>query len=222
MENRQGNIIAALIVDAILLGALICGADYFILSPPLKLQEAQLTAMQAELGKIDALRAQLTEIQGAVRDNATGLAEFKTALRENGNALAEVQAAMRETGAELAAVKAEMDKIEAVTMGRSREMRGEWTSSEAAAADSVEGQLKAQGKHWVKTTGEFAVGSYVQDILEGRTNQPRGRGAIGKVLSLGPNDSGDPCAQVDFGRGCVKGIMLRELSLIRFVPDAAQ
>jgi hypothetical protein len=51
-----------------------------------------------------------------------------------------------------------------------------WSSSEVAAADSVEGQLRAQGKRWVQTTGEITERACVQDILEGRLGQPEGRG----------------------------------------------
>ena len=94
-----------------------------------------------------------------------------------------------------------------------------WTSSEVAAPDSVEGQLRSQGKHWVKATGEITAGVYVQDILEGRLDQPKGRGAIGKVVSVGAGDNGGQVAVVDFGRGCSVGISLSELSLVNVVPN---
>jgi hypothetical protein len=94
-----------------------------------------------------------------------------------------------------------------------------WTSSEVAAADSVEGQLRSQGKHWVQTTGEITVGAYVQDILEGRLDQPKGRGAIGKVVSISTGNNDVPGAVVDFGRGYSVGINLSELSLVSVVPD---
>ena len=89
-----------------------------------------------------------------------------------------------------------------------------WTSSQAAAADSVEGQLRAHGEHWVKTTGEITTGAYVQDILEGRLNQPEGRGAIGKVVSVSTGDNGQRVAKVDSGRSYSVGISLSELSLV--------
>ena len=94
-----------------------------------------------------------------------------------------------------------------------------WTSSEVAAADSVEGQLRSQGKHWVRTPGEITVGAYVQDILEGRLDQPKGRGAIGRVTSVSTGDHGAPLAIVDFGRGYSPGINLSELSLVNFVAE---
>ena len=57
-----------------------------------------------------------------------------------------------------------------------RVIRDGWSSSQAAAADSVEGQLRSQGKHWTKTSGEIKVGAYVQDILEGRLGPARRAG----------------------------------------------
>jgi hypothetical protein len=94
-----------------------------------------------------------------------------------------------------------------------------WKSTEVAAANSVEGKLRTEGKHWTRTTGGFAVGAYVEDIYEGRMNQPHGRGAIGKILSLGSDpNNGNPGATVDFGRGFVVGINLSELSLVQVNP----
>jgi hypothetical protein len=219
MEKREFNIIAALaVVIVILLGVLVCGAGYFALYQPLKDQQAQLTAIQARLGEIETVHAQLTEIQAALRENGAGLAEIKTALRESGTELIALKTALRENGTELTEIKAELGRMGAVAGFRPGAMRGRWTSGEVAAADSVEGQLRSQGKHWVRTTGEITVGAYVQDILEGRTGQPQGRGAIGKVVSIAPGEGNATAAQVDFGRGYVVGINLPELSLIQFVP----
>ncbi len=94
-----------------------------------------------------------------------------------------------------------------------------WTLSEVVAADSVEGQLRSQGKRWVQTPGEITVGAYVQDILEGRLGQPKGRGAIGKVISISTGNNDVQAAVVDFGRGYSPGINLSELTLVRVVPE---
>ena len=94
-----------------------------------------------------------------------------------------------------------------------------WTPSEVAAANSVEGQLRSQGKRWVQTTGEITVGAYVQDTLEGRLGQPKGRGAIGKVVSISTGNNGIEAAVVDFGRGYSVGINLSELTLVSVVPE---
>jgi hypothetical protein len=90
----------------------------------------------------------------------------------------------------------------------------------SVAPDSVEGQLRAKGKHWTRSGGELNPGDYVEDILVGRLNQPAGRGDIAKVLSVsrGKGSGGErPAAFVDFGRGHSVGIFTTELSRIRFV-----
>ena len=94
---------------------------------------------------------------------------------------------------------------------------GMWTSLEPAAPDSVEGQLRAGGKQWEKAPGNIVKGAYVQDIFEGRLHQPKGRGAIGKVVSVETPEDGTPCAVVDFGRGYSVPIKLSELALLRVV-----
>jgi hypothetical protein len=94
-----------------------------------------------------------------------------------------------------------------------------WTSSEVAAPDSIEGRLRSQGKRWVQTTGEITVGAYVQDTLEGRLDQPKGRGAMGKVVSISTGNNDVPGAVVDFGRGYSVGINLSELALVSVVPE---
>jgi hypothetical protein len=57
-----------------------------------------------------------------------------------------------------------------------------------------------------------------QDLLEGRLGQPKGRGAIGRIISLGANASGTPGAVVDFGRGYAPDINLTELSPVSILP----
>ena len=94
-----------------------------------------------------------------------------------------------------------------------------WTSDQVAAPVSVQGKLQSHGKHWVRTTGKITRGAYVQDILEGRLNQPVGRGAVGKVVSVSAEDDSVPAATVDFGRGYLTGINLSELSLVRIVRE---
>ena len=94
-----------------------------------------------------------------------------------------------------------------------------WTSSQAAAADSIEGQLRAQGKRWEKTTGDIKAGVYVLDTLEGRLNQPEGRGAIGKVVSVSTDNNGQQVATVDFGRKYSVPISFSELSLVNIVSN---
>lgn len=88
-----------------------------------------------------------------------------------------------------------------------------------AAPDSVEGRLRSEGESWQRTPGPVKAGTYVQDILQGRLDQPDGRGAIGKVVSV-DEFIGMEHAWVDFGRGCVEHIRTSELSPVRIVEPA--
>jgi hypothetical protein len=90
--------------------------------------------------------------------------------------------------------------------------------SDVVAADSAEGSLWAQGNQWVPATGEIGVGAWVEDRLDGRHDQPEGRGAIGKVISISPGDNQRPVAVVDFGRGHTVGINVSEISPVSVVP----
>ncbi len=121
---------------------------------------------------------------------------------------------VRKVNAQLAAKQAALHHTGIGTMAYPAQASPAWSSSDPAAPDSVEGQLHAKGKQWVKTSGDITVGSYVQDILEGRMNQPERRGAIGKVTAVSTGDNGIAAATVDFGRGYVTGINLSELSLV--------
>jgi hypothetical protein len=95
---------------------------------------------------------------------------------------------------------------------------GGWTSAEVAAPDSIEGQLRSEGTCWIWSRGEICVGGYVQDILEGRLDQPVGRGAIGHVISTSTAEDGEPLAMVDFGRGYSVGIYFSELCPVIIAP----
>ncbi|HTA29037.1 MAG TPA: hypothetical protein VK731_01055, partial [Candidatus Cybelea sp.] len=63
-------------------------------------------------------------------------------------------------------------------------------------------------------------GGYVLDVLNGRADQPKGRGRVGVVLSMVANANGGSCALVDFGHGYIVGISTGELAPVRLVgPD---
>lgn len=93
-----------------------------------------------------------------------------------------------------------------------------WTSAEVAAPDSIEGQLRSQGKRWDLSACPIDVGTYVLDTLEGRLNQPVGRGAIGKVLSISIVCE-KRVATVDFGRGYCADIYFSELCSVGIIPE---
>jgi hypothetical protein len=89
-----------------------------------------------------------------------------------------------------------------------------------AAFDSIEWQLNSEGKKWENATGPVRVGNYVQDKVSNRTNQPAGRGTIGKVISL-DEFNGAEHAWVDFGRGWTTHIPTAELMPLRIIPGVA-
>ncbi|MGA2501799.1 MAG: hypothetical protein ABSH20_29000 [Tepidisphaeraceae bacterium] len=92
-------------------------------------------------------------------------------------------------------------------------------SSQVAAPDSGEGFLRSLGVRWVRVPGEITMGAFVEDILEGRLNQPQGRGVIGRVVFIHKEQR---VAVVDFGRNYVVGIQLSELSLLKLDKGEAK
>ena len=92
-----------------------------------------------------------------------------------------------------------------------------WYSSQIAGKGTLEAKLLQRNWSWIKTSAAIEIDSFVQDILEGRLGQPEGRGAIGKVESLGVGENGRRYAIVDFGRGYIVGIFLAELSVVEII-----
>jgi RNA polymerase sigma factor (sigma-70 family) len=90
--------------------------------------------------------------------------------------------------------------------------------SDAAAPDSIEGLLRAQGQQWAPAPGTINAGDWVEDILDGRHNQPESRGAIGRVIFVSADETNPPAAMVDFGRGYTVGLALTELSRVSLAP----
>jgi hypothetical protein len=88
-----------------------------------------------------------------------------------------------------------------------------------AAPDSVEGRLHSEGQKWELAPGQVKAGGYVKDILQGRLDQPEGRGTIGKVTSVDSFIDLEH-AWVDFGRGCVEHIRTSELCPVRIIEPA--
>jgi hypothetical protein len=86
---------------------------------------------------------------------------------------------------------------------------------DVASGESVEERIRREGNIWTESDGPITTGSYVEDTVEGRRNQPEGRGRIGKVLSI---DRRSHRAMVDFGRDYVVGIRLDDLTPISLRP----
>jgi hypothetical protein len=85
---------------------------------------------------------------------------------------------------------------------------------------SIEYSVLSNHQTWIETSDPITTGSYVEDLLTGRVNQPVGRGSIGIVTdtSFDP-DYGEMAAMVDFGRDYSVGIVFSELSTIQIVPE---
>ena len=90
---------------------------------------------------------------------------------------------------------------------------------EPALPGSVEYWLTSNNYSWVRTSDAITVGSYVEDLLSGRWDQPVGRGEIGIVTAVGWDaDYNTMAAMVDFWRGYSVGIVFPELSAVEIVP----
>jgi hypothetical protein len=85
---------------------------------------------------------------------------------------------------------------------------------------SIEYTVLSNNQTWIQTTDPITVGTYVEDLLAGRLNQPDGRGSIGIVTGTGfDQDYNEMAAMVDFGRSYSVGIVFSELSPIQIVPE---
>src|SRR3954454_13606852 len=56
---------------------------------------------------------------------------------------------------------------------------------EPALPGSIEYSVLNNNQTWIQTTDPITVGTYVQDLLTDRNNQPVGRGSIGIVTDTG-------------------------------------
>ena len=89
-----------------------------------------------------------------------------------------------------------------------------------ALPGSVEYSLLSNNQSWIQTSDPITTGSYVEDLLTGRWDQPAGRGLIGIVQYTAFNpDYGVMAAMVDFGRDYSVGIVFPELTAVQVVPE---
>jgi hypothetical protein len=89
-----------------------------------------------------------------------------------------------------------------------------------ALPGSIEYSLTSSNQWWIQTSDPITIGSYVEDLLTERWNQPVGRGLIGIVTSTGfDQDYGVMAATVDFGRDYSAGIVFPELTAVQVVPE---
>ena len=89
-----------------------------------------------------------------------------------------------------------------------------------ALPGSVEYTLISNNQWWIQTSDPITIGSYVEDLMTERWNQPVGRGLIGIVMYTAfDQDYGVMAAMVDFGRDYSVGIVFPELSAVQVVPE---
>ena len=89
-----------------------------------------------------------------------------------------------------------------------------------ALPGSIEYSLISNGQTWIQTSDPITNGTYVEDLLTGRWNQPDGRGIIGIVTGTQfDQDYGVMAATVDFGRDYAVGIVFPELTAVQIVPE---
>jgi hypothetical protein len=91
---------------------------------------------------------------------------------------------------------------------------------EPALPGSIEYSLISNNQSWIATSDPITTGTYVEDLLTDRSNQPDGRGFIGIVTYTAfDEDYGVMAAMVDFGRDYSVGIVFPELTAIQIVPE---
>ena len=91
---------------------------------------------------------------------------------------------------------------------------------EPALPGSIEYSLISNNQSWIGISDPIDIGSYVQDLLTDRLNQPAGRGYIGIVTDTGfDQDYGEMAATVDFGSNYSAGIVFSELTAVQIVPE---
>ena len=91
---------------------------------------------------------------------------------------------------------------------------------EPALPGSIEYSLTTNNVTWVLSSDPITIGTYVQDLLTDRLDQPVGRGSIGIVTATGfDGDYNQMAAIVDFGRDYSAGIVFSELSAIQTIPE---
>ncbi len=211
MAKRESIPVVSLFVASIsFLGLLGCGLACFSLDHALKLRRSELSETQSQLIALN----QALEIQ------RHDLSEARQQLASATNQIAETQKTNQALAQHLTESQASPRSGKATGKAAPPPVQIPANVPDVPAPDSVEGKLKADGKIWERADGQPMPGGYVLDILNGRADQPKGRGRVGVVLSMVVNADGGSCALVDFGHGYIVGIATAELAPLRLVgPD---
>jgi hypothetical protein len=208
MEKKEYTPLISLAVAIIsFLGFLGCGIACLALNQALKVQRHD----------VSQARAQLLALDQALKIQQHDLSEAREQMAAATNKIADAQEQNQSLSQQLTEIQSKLHESKTVAETHFPPVPFAGAGPIIPAADSVEAKLRSEGKHWERAEGQPVPGGYVQDLLQGRLNQPIGRGEIGKVMAVGVNDDGRPGAVVDFGRGFSTGIMFSELSPVRLV-----
>ena len=200
-------VMALAVASVCLLGFLGCGLACLTLGRALNSQRHELLEARAQIMALNqALEAQRRELSETREQLAAAISQIADAQQTN-----------RSLAQRLMEMQSKSSENKAVTEASFPPVQVPAFAPDVPAPDSIEGKLRAEGKMWERSNGQPIAGGYVLDILQGRTDQPKGRGRLGMVLSMAANPEGRPVATVDFGHGYVVGISTAELSPVRLV-----
>jgi hypothetical protein len=210
MEKKEYTpVVVVAVAVAICFGFAACGVACFTLAQ-------SSSGLRRDLSEA---RQQLLAQNQALSDQRHDLSEARGQLAAANDKLADAQKSNHTLNKELTDMRSKLRESEEASAEHFQhfDFSRPVVPREVAAADSIEGQLRADGKRWEMAPGPIVEGVFVQDTLEGRLNQPKGRGCLGKVVSMEPFGDGRLRATVDFGRGFLEAIFTSELSPIHFV-----
>jgi hypothetical protein len=193
------------------LGFIACGTALFNLNHTLQSQRQVLSET----------RSQLADLKQVLASQQHELSETRQQLADAARQIVAAQSTNQWLAQHLTGIPSKIHGNEDVAKAPVPPVHIPAPAPDFPAPDSIEGKLRTEGKIWERINGPPIAGGYVQDIMQGRLNQPKGRGSLGMVLSMAANPEGKPVATVDFGHGYVVGIAASELVPVRLVgPDA--
>jgi hypothetical protein len=200
MEKKEYTPAISLAVAVVsVLGLVACGIACFTLTQALRMQRQELSET----------RAQLLTLDQALQLQRRDLSETQEQLAHATNQIAATEQRSESLNQQLTALRSKPHESRPVIEMAPASIQVPAAAPDIPAGDSVEGKLQAEGKSWER--------AQVLDIMEGRLNQPKGRGRIGMVVSMAADESGRPVATVNFGRGFIVGIAGGELAPVRIL-----
>jgi hypothetical protein len=208
METKQHTSIMGLGVGILsFLGFVACGVTFFNLNHTL----------QSQVQVLSEMRSELADLKQVLASQQHELSETRQQLADATRQIVAAQSTNQWLAQHLTEISSKIHGNDEVAKAPVPPVHVPAVAPDVPAPDSIEGKLRTEGKIWERINGPPIAGGYVQDILQGRLNQPRGRGSLGLVLSMAANPEGRPVATVDFGHGCVVGIAASELAPVRLV-----